>query len=95
VMHLIGESSKHAPARSLISFHRSAYRFYRNHITRTTWHPLNVVAITGLSMRIAAVLGWRGISQFVKAIRQTQHTCIAWNKTLRNYVRSVFLSINR
>ena len=71
-MHLIGESSKHAPVRSLISFHRSAYRFYRTHITRTTWHPLNIVAVTGLSIRTALVLGWRALCQSVKAVGQSQ-----------------------
>jgi GT2 family glycosyltransferase len=51
VVHLVGASSKQAPFRSLVAFHRSAYRLYRKHVTRCAWHPLNAVAAVGLSLR--------------------------------------------
>ncbi|HZT57758.1 MAG TPA: glycosyltransferase family 2 protein [Pyrinomonadaceae bacterium] len=59
VTHLVGVCSERAPLLSLVAFHRSAYRFYRTHVTRSAYHPLNAVAAAGLSARLAATLLWR------------------------------------
>lgn len=61
VVHHVGGSSQHAAIRSLLAFHRSAYRLYRKHVTRSFWHPLNAVAICGLSIRALGLVGWIGV----------------------------------
>ena len=61
VVHHVGGSSKHAALRSLLAFHRSAYLLYRKHVTRSSWHPLNVVAMCGLSIRALGLVGWIGV----------------------------------
>jgi GT2 family glycosyltransferase len=68
VTHLIGACSRRAPVRSLVAFHRSAYRFYRTHVTRSACHPLNAVAVAGLCARLAAILGWRLTRRFVRPV---------------------------
>lgn len=62
--HLVGACSGRAPVRSLAAFHRSAYRFYRAHVTGSAWHPLNAVALAGLSLRFSALLGWQLARRF-------------------------------
>jgi GT2 family glycosyltransferase len=64
--HLVGVCSRRAPIRSLAAFHRSAYRFYRTHVTGSAWHPLNAVAFAGLSLRFAAMSGWLLIRRLVR-----------------------------
>jgi GT2 family glycosyltransferase len=54
VLHTVGASSRQAPIRSTIAFHRAAYRLYRKHVTRSAWHPMNAVAIGGLLARACA-----------------------------------------
>ena len=57
VVHLVGVSSKQARVRTLVAFHQSAYRIYRKHVTRSAWHPLNTVAVVGLSLRALGLIG--------------------------------------
>jgi GT2 family glycosyltransferase len=61
VTHLIGACSRHAPVRSLAAFHRSAFRLYTIHVTRSGFHPLNLVAAAGLSFHFVGTLVWRGL----------------------------------
>jgi GT2 family glycosyltransferase len=63
VIHQVGVSSRQAPFRSLVAFHRSAYRLYRKHVTGSAWHPFNVVAAAGLSLRALGLILWVGIQK--------------------------------
>lgn len=51
VTHVCGASSAHAPGRSLIAFHRSAYRYYRKHRS-TAGVLLAPVVFLGLQIRL-------------------------------------------
>ena len=62
--HLVGACSGRAPFRSLAAFHRSAYRFYRTHVTGSAWHPLNAVAFAGLALRFSVLLVWQLARRF-------------------------------
>ena len=42
--------------RSIVDFHRGAYRYYRKHHIRSPFNPLRFVAIAGLSARTAVLL---------------------------------------
>ena len=59
VVHLVGGSSERAVLRCTVEFHRSAYRFYRKHLTGRTAHPLNLVAAGGLTARALALVAAR------------------------------------
>ena len=63
VTHLIGGCSRHAPIRSLLAFHVSAFRLYRIHVTQSVLHPLNVVAAAGLFIHLIATVAWFGVRQ--------------------------------
>jgi GT2 family glycosyltransferase len=39
--------------RSIVDFHRGAYRYYRKHHIRSVYDPMNAVAVAGLSARAA------------------------------------------
>jgi N-acetylglucosaminyl-diphospho-decaprenol L-rhamnosyltransferase len=43
-------------ARSIVDFHRGAYRYYRKHHIRSRFTPLNAIAIAGLSLRTTLLL---------------------------------------
>jgi N-acetylglucosaminyl-diphospho-decaprenol L-rhamnosyltransferase len=42
--------------RSIIDFHRGAYRYYRKWHARSPWSPANAAALVGLTVRAAVVL---------------------------------------
>jgi GT2 family glycosyltransferase/glycosyltransferase involved in cell wall biosynthesis len=56
VIHSVGASSRQAPIRSTVAFHRTAYRLYRKHVTRSAWHPMNAVAMGGLLAHACALI---------------------------------------
>ena len=51
VVHLVGASTRFAPVRAAVEFHRSAFRLYRKHVTGSAWHPFTTVAAAGLLTR--------------------------------------------
>lgn len=56
-----GHTGRRTP-RSIIDFHRGAYRYYRKHHIRSALDPRNALAIAGLSLRSAVLLvrnAWR------------------------------------
>ena len=63
VSHAVGASSRQAPIRSTIAFHRSAFRLYRNHVTRSTWHPMNAVAMGGLLTHACTLIVLRALTR--------------------------------
>ncbi|HEV8714094.1 MAG TPA: glycosyltransferase family 2 protein [Candidatus Binatia bacterium] len=61
IIHSVGVSARQAPFRSLLAFHRSAYRLYRKHLVPSAWHPLSALAAVGLGLRAASLLLWVGV----------------------------------
>jgi len=61
VVHTVGASSRQAPFRSTVAFHRAAYRLYRKHVTRSAWHPMNAVAMAGLFVRACSRITSRAL----------------------------------
>lgn len=37
--------------RMIVDFHQGVYRFYRKHYVRWAWHPMNAIAVVGLTAR--------------------------------------------
>jgi hypothetical protein len=58
-VHLVGASSEQAPIRSAIHFHRSAFRFYRKHVTGRALHPMNALVAPALVLRASFVAAAR------------------------------------
>lgn len=58
VTHVCGASSAHAPRRSLVAFHRSAFRYYMKHRS-TAGVLLAPVVFLGLQVRLLLKLGLR------------------------------------
>lgn len=59
VIHNENIKAKHRTGRRvkmIIDFHTGAYRFYRKHYIHSTWNPMNLVAIMGLSGRAAVLI---------------------------------------
>jgi N-acetylglucosaminyl-diphospho-decaprenol L-rhamnosyltransferase len=53
ITHQVGGSSRHAQVRSIVAFHRSAYRYYRKHRLGLTRYVALPVAGAGLYARMA------------------------------------------
>ena len=51
VMHRVGQSVRTNLPRSIVEFHRSAYRWYIKHRAPSLWNPMRWIAATGLSLR--------------------------------------------
>ncbi len=56
IIHYEGESSKKDHSRSIISFHKSVYRYYRKHHLKSPLNPLNFIALIGLTVRAGILL---------------------------------------
>lgn len=87
VTHLVGVCSRQAPARSLIAFHRSAYCFYRTHVTRSAWDLRNAVAVAGLSLRLVVLLVWLLFRSLVRKGGRLGRALRKLNDTDREFIR--------
>jgi len=56
IIHYEGKSSKDQNAKLIIQFHKSVYRYYRKHQIKSELNPMNLIALTGLSMRASIQL---------------------------------------
>ncbi len=59
IIHNENSRTKHRKGRRIrgvIDFHRGVYRFYRKHYVRSSWSPMNVIAIVGLSLRAGLLI---------------------------------------
>ena len=56
VIHFEGQMLTKQSPRAIVGFHKDASRYYCKHDARSPWHPMQVVAFLGLSMRAAVML---------------------------------------
>jgi GT2 family glycosyltransferase len=64
VLHHVGRSSKSARFRSLVEFHRSAYRLFAKH-ARGWERMLKPLALWALALRLLVLLSWHGLRQVI------------------------------
>lgn len=53
--------------RGVLDFHKGVYRFYRKHYIRSSWNPMNLVAIVGLSSRAGLLIATDEIKRIVRS----------------------------
>ncbi len=61
VVHYEGQSSRERPARRIIAFHASVYRYVCKHVVRSWWDPRRVLILGALVIRAAMVATWHEI----------------------------------
>jgi GT2 family glycosyltransferase len=69
VVHQCGRSSRHRPARSIVAFHRSAFRYYAKHARGPARYPLLALAAVGLGARMGIML----LVASLRGARRTPH----------------------
>jgi GT2 family glycosyltransferase len=55
--------------RSIVEFHRGSYIYYRKHVQRSRWTPLQIIVITGLFARFLISLTAQGCAEVVGLTR--------------------------
>lgn len=75
VIHDEGSSVKERyKNRLIIEFHKSVYRYYRKHYLKSFFHPLNFLALIGLSLRAGTIVIWnflKGLSNARSGLRES------------------------
>lgn len=62
---LKGKRRARRSTKMMIDFHKGAYRYYRKHRANSPWSPMAAVALVGLSLRAATLIGW----DYVRTLR--------------------------
>jgi len=57
VVHHAGIGGGRKSKKAIIEFHRSVYRYYRKHISRWAWNPINLLIAIFLMVRMGVQLG--------------------------------------
>ncbi len=54
--------------RGILDFHKGVYRFYRKHYIRSSWNPMNLVAMVGLTTRAGLLIAADEVKRLLRQV---------------------------